>query len=477
MTAEDAHAKRGPGAYAAERFGAFVAGLGVKDIPEPVRHAAMLRMLDTVGVAIAAAALPGEADSARASVAVLSGMGGAAEASMIGSQHVPAANAAYANAALSHAIDFDDIHTDSRVHVSAIVVPAALAVGERQKASGSDVIVAMVAGNEVATRIGMGGPWHFQRRGFHATPVCGVFGAAAAAASLLELDAESVTRAIGVAADTAGGTNAWIAEGTSNKHLHAGWAAHNGVLSAQLASEGAKGPRGALEGRFGLYETLAGAPDVDLDPVLATLGARWETPTMAFKAYPACYWSHASIEAAARMREDVLSSIDDIETIEAIVPSAAVPLVLDPREPRVRPATPYAAKFSLQHAIAAMLLRGVIDLTTYTPGPMSDERVLELAARVEWVVSDELDAADQVYPGGLRVRMRGGSEHVEQVLDPLGTERNPMTERELVEKFRANASFGLEPDDARNIEHEIIHVEDASSLEAIGDLLRRVRPR
>lgn len=457
-------------------FAEFVSGLTYDRIPDDVVHAAKLHALDTVGVGIAAAVLPGEAATARASTALFREVGGRPQSSMIGvAEKVPAVNAAYANGSLQHSLDFDDIHTDSRVHSSTMIVPAALAVAEREAASGEQFVAAMVAGHEVAVRVGMGGPVHFQLHGFHGTPVAGVFGAAAAASALQGADAATTADAFGIAGDAAGGLNAWIAEGTGNKHLHAGWAAHGGVISADLARLGAQGPPGVFEGTFGLYEALTGRSDADLTPVLSTLGTVWETAKSAFKAFPACYWSHGSIDAARRLRSEVQDDLDRIESIEALVRTPAVTIVLEPRETRIRPLTPYAGKFSLQYSVAAMLVHGRVDLATYTAPALQDRRVLDLAERVGYVVDPALERMPQLYAGGLRIRMRDGRELSVEVPEPPGTELNPLPDDALWEKFRSCAQYGLDADDVDDLGDAIMHVERPGAIARIGDALRRVR--
>jgi 2-methylcitrate dehydratase PrpD len=459
-------------------MGQWVARLRYRDLPTATVTEAKLHALDTVGVAIAAAVIPGEAATARTAVAVAEELGGTPEASIIGRDtKVSAAHAAFANGSLAHSLDFDDIHTDSRVHASTAVTPAVLAVAERLDADGEDVVAALVAGNEIATRVGMGGPIHFQKHGFHATPVADVFGVVAGAARLLGLSAGQTANAIGVAADTAGGTNAWIEYGTPNKHLHAGWAAQNGIIATDLARRGADGPPGALEGRYGVYEALTGHADVSADAVVGTLGVDWETPKMAYKAYPACYWTHGALDAALQIRGRIIDELDEVESMTAIVPTPAVTIVLEPRETRIRPLTPYAGKFSMQYSTAAMLLTGRIDLTTYTAAAMADERILRLAARVDYQVSEAFDAGRQLYPGGLIVRMRDGRELVAEVPEPRGTQLNPMSEDEVVQKFRATAGYGLSPADVEALEDALLHIERTDAVRRVGDILRRVVSR
>ena len=172
-------------ATAAERFAQFALELDLDAVPDDVVEAAKLHVLDVIGCGLAAHGL-GIAGEGRAT---MSELGGAAEASVIGlDSMLPAPNAAFANAMLCHGLDFDDTHSDSVAHVSTVVVPAAAALAEARGASGRELLTAIIAGNEVVTRIGMATPGAFHRRGFHPTAICGIFGAAAAAARLNGLD-------------------------------------------------------------------------------------------------------------------------------------------------------------------------------------------------------------------------------------------------------------------------------------------------
>ena len=166
---------------AAERFAQFALELDLDAVPDDVVEAAKLHVLDVIGCGLAAHGL-GIATEGRTT---MSELGGTAEASVIGlDTRLPVPNAAFANAMLCHGLDFDDTHSDSVAHVSTVVVPAATALAEARGASGRDLLTAIIAGNETVTRIGMATPGAFHKRGFHPTAICGIFGAAAAAARL-----------------------------------------------------------------------------------------------------------------------------------------------------------------------------------------------------------------------------------------------------------------------------------------------------
>ena len=305
-------------ATAAERFTEWTTGLGYQDIPGEVLDAAKLHLLDTLGCGLAAHAL-GVATEGRSTMAEL---GGDAQSTVIGlDPGLPAANAAFANAMLCHGLDFDDTHADSVSHVSTVTCPAALAAGEAQGASGREVLTAIVGANEVVTRLGMAASSEFHRRGFHPTAICGIFGAATAAARLDGLDPQTAAGALGLVGSMASGLFAYLEDGTATKPLHPAWAAHGALIAARLAALGAEGPHSIVEGKFGLYHAFLGAEkgEIDVEAQLADLGTRWETPRIAYKPYPACHFMHGSLGATAEAIGAGVS-IEDIDEVVVTVP-------------------------------------------------------------------------------------------------------------------------------------------------------------
>lgn len=444
---------------AAQRFAAFTSALRADQLPPEVAAAAELHMLDMLGCGLAAHAL----DVAPAARAAMLEPGVTGPATVIGAaESLPAADAALANGATCHALDFDDTHTGAIAHVSVAVVPAALAEAEAQEATGAELLAAIVAGSEVVTRLGMAAGDAFHERGFHPTAVCGVFGAAAAAARLRELDAATTTQALGIAGSLAAGILEFLADGSSTKRLHAGFAAHAGVLAARLAAHGATGPSTVFEGRFGLYNAYIGR-EVDLDAQLGDLGARWETPRIAFKPYPACHYIHAALDATIQATTETPIAVDEIDEIVALTTQAGVSLVLEPLEAKHRPRSEYDAKFSLPYSIAAQLVRGRVDVSTYVGDAISDEAVLEVARRVRYQVKD-YPTFPQALPGGVRIHLKDGRV-LEADLDwQRGGPENPMSPDEVREKYRRNAELALDDGDAASIEQAVM------SLSGLGDL-------
>jgi 2-methylcitrate dehydratase PrpD len=448
---------------AAERFAEWTTGLDLGDVPGDVAEAAKLHLLDTVGCGLAATAL-GVATEGRETMAEL---GGEDQATVIAARAgLPAASAAFANAMVCHGLDFDDTHSDSVAHVSVVTCPASLAVSEATGAGGHDALAAIVAANEVVTRVGMAASGLFHKRGFHPTAICGIFGATAAAARLGGLDAGRTASALGIAGSLASGLFAYLEDGTPTKPIHPAWAAHGAVLAARLAAHGAEGPPSVFEGKFGLYHAFLGAAkgEIDLEAQLADLGSRWETPRIAYKPYPACHFMHGAVGATADAAASGLSP-DDVEEVVVTVPAAGVDLVLEPTGSKVAPRTAYEAKFSLQYSAAAMIVHGRCGVTTYTPDAIRDPVVLDLAKRVRYEVKD-YPTYPSAFPGGVRITTRDGRTLEADLPHQRGGPENPMSADEVRDKFRENASLALDDERALALEDAILTLEERDDVRA-----------
>jgi 2-methylcitrate dehydratase PrpD len=452
---------------AAETLAEFTSRLDLDAVPAEVVEAAKLHLLDALGCGVAAHAL-GAAVQGREAMMEL---GGEPQATVIGlDAALPAPNAAFANAMLCHGLDFDDTHSDSVSHVSTVTGPAALAAAEAAGATGREALAAIVAGNEVITRLGMAAPGAFHARGFHPTAICGVFGATAAASRIAGLDAARTASALGIAGSMASGLFAYLEDGTPTKPIHPAWAAHGGLLAARLSALGAQGPTSVVEGKFGLYHAFLGASkgEVDVDAQLADLGERWETLRIAYKPYPACHFMHGSLGATAEAAAGL--SADDIEEVVVTVPAAGVSLVLVPVEVKVAPRTEYEGKFSLQYSTAAMIVHGRVGISTYSDEALSDPRVLDLARRVRYETKD-YDTYPAAFPGGVRIHTRDGRLHEADHPHQLGAPDNPMTADDVRAKFRENAGLSLSEETSEALERAILGLERHEDVRGVVALL------
>jgi 2-methylcitrate dehydratase PrpD len=450
----------------AAELASFATALDYDDIPSEVTEAAKLHILDAYGCAVGAYG-EGAAAYVRTAAREIAGVGAASVVGE-GSGWAPAA-AALSNGALVHALDFDDTHTPSISHISAVVVPAALAVAEAHGRTGRDLVAAVVAGSEAVARIGSAVSSEYMKTGFHPSSVCGVFGAALAASRLRGLDAEATTNALGIAGSMASGLFEYLANGSTAKVVNVGWAAHAGVMAAALAAAGGDGPATVLEGRFGVFGThfrLADAATKDWE-----LGERWEVPSISFKPYPACHFVHSALDAGRALLAEGLDPAK-VTAVFVAVPEPAVPLVLEPREDKIEPRTPFDAKFSLQYSLATMLVRGEVGISAYRDDAIADDAVLRMAGRVFYEV-EQFPAYPAVLPTRVTVRLRGGE--VITKLAPADSIPSGLDAGGVRAKFMANASLGLEPADARALESALLTIDDRDDLHDALAPLRRAR--
>src|SRR5436309_5629425 len=265
-------------------------------LPEPVRALARQCVLDYYGVALAGADDP----LAKILLDELAEAGGATQASIIGHKaRLPALSAAVVNGAIGHALDYDDVNLAMPGHPSVAILPGLLALAEERGSCGRDVIAAFVAGYETACHIGSAlRPGHYDL-GFHATGTVGCFGAAAACAHLLGLDAEATTRALGIAGTQAAGLKSQF--GTMCKPFHAGKASHNGLLAARLAARGFSSRPDLVECEQGFAPTHG--PDFNPEAAFAEPPNGFHIHANLFKYHAACYLTHGPIECAREIRE------------------------------------------------------------------------------------------------------------------------------------------------------------------------------
>ncbi|MEV0973532.1 MmgE/PrpD family protein [Microtetraspora glauca] len=448
------------------------------DVPGDVRDAACRHLLDGFGTALAA----GRTGAAAPALAVARGLGGAPESALLGTgERGSAVAAALATGTLVHALDFDDTHAGGLVHATAVVLPAALAVGEQVGASGAEVLAAAVAGYETVCRVAAAAPHAFHAHGLHATMTCGVLSAAVVAARLLRLGPETTVDALGIAGSQAGGLLEFLSTGASTKQLHPGFASASGILAARLAAAGASGPDSVLEGPHGLYAALAGRT-VDAASVTRGLGETWETTRVGIKPYPACQLMHATLDAVAEaMRAAGIQRIEAaeaaglVEVIADVHPDSAS-IVCEPADRKVAPRTPYDAKFSLPWSVAALLLDGEVTLGTYAPGSLERPEAAALATRVRTVVTPGEGVAADAH-GRVLLRFADGREIEGRVPRSVGGPDRPLGDDALHAKFTANA--GGPSDEAGELARRVRGLAaepDLSTIVALADRLARPVP-
>ncbi len=414
-----------------ETLASFLLQVRLKGVPEPDLTAASSMLLDWLGSALAGSGTPVGANLLAYADAEPEG-----SASVVGSHTGRSAEtAAFVNGALAHIVEMDDIDRGSVLHPGAVVIPAALAIAEVRSKRGRDFLSSIVAGYEVAVRIGEAvGKRHYHF--FHNTSTCGGFGAAAAASWLLGLDEERMVWALGNAGTQASGLWEFNAEGAMSKHLHAGRAASNGVLAALLAERGFTGSTRILEGERGFFR--ATAPDADPERVLLGLGvgSPMKIHGVSLKPHASCRHTHAAIDCALALRSRI--EWGSIEEIEVATYGATLALC-----DRPRPSTPYEAKFSVQFGVAAAILRGGAGLEAFEEEALRDSSLYELTSKVQVRVDPEIEARyPREWPARVTVRLANGKTLEAETAHPKGDPELPLSMEEMVIKFRSLAAHG-----------------------------------
>ena len=448
------------------RFSEFTYNLRLRDIPGVVVDRAKLHVLDALGIMMATYGL----EDVKRVVNVVKLLGGSPESTVVGyGFKVSAPNAALANATMAHSVDYDDTHLGSGIHQSCTAIPTALAVGEVSNASGRDFLEAIIAAYEVNSRLGLAAPWLFHVRGIHPTSAIGVFGSALIAGRLMGLSIEQLAWALGIAGSLSSGILQCIPEGVWVKPMHPGFASHAGILAALLAREGCRGPLQVFEGGQGLFNAYLKGDKFNLDQATKELGGRWETLNISIKPYPTCHATHSSIDVALAFRRKYNIRLEDIEDCVYYVPKITINLVVEPYEEKIRPTTPYGAKFSLPYIVAVALRRGWVGLWDFTDESIREPEILNYTSKIKAVHDVEYDkyGGSEVIPARARITLRNGRTYEEEAVEHKGTPKNPLTRDEVIAKFMDNIKHSKYRDIGREIVDKLLNIEKYSVREIV----------
>jgi 2-methylcitrate dehydratase PrpD len=410
----------------------------MREPPREMRETAEKLVIDIAGLCIAAR----ESDYVKSALAAWES-GGACSAIGHG-RSLDAAGAAFVNGTAAHGEDFDDTFEGGPVHAGAVIVPAILAVAEREKIPGKDALRGIAVGLELTCRASLVAPKLIHKAGFHPTAVLGTMGAAAGVAVALNLKKTELVNALGIAGSMASGIIEYLAEGTWTKRLHPGWAAQSGIRAADLARNGFIGPRTVFEGTHGLYHGFANTTQGDWAKLVDGFGKRWLAAGIAFKLYACGTMTHPYIDCASRLGKKV--QLEDIEEVVCEAAEGTVHRLWEPLASKQSPPNAYAAKFSQPYCIAAGFVLGHAGLEAFTEERVRDPRLRALAAKVRY----EIDP-DNPYPNGftghVKVKLKNGKTLEERQPHIRGGTHEPLSRADVEEKFRLNCAYGGWPTD------------------------------
>jgi 2-methylcitrate dehydratase PrpD len=411
----------------------FCTGLRWDAFSDDVKARTRELLLDLVGVTLTGSRQPSSPPAAAVAVK-LGGSTGAAR--IIGTPHrTSAVWAALANGTAAHAVELDDVTTESSLHPGVAVIPPALAVAQEQVATPAALLEAIVAGYEMTMRVGNAlNPASAYARGFHPTGVAGVFGATVAAGRLLNLTVDQLTNALGIAGTLAAGSLEYLADGAWTKRLNPGWAGHAGITAAHLAAASFSGPSTVFEGRLGVLHAYTDDPRPDR--LTADLGQPLQVMRVSIKPYACCRYNHGLIDCILRIARDNQFEPSDVEHIRLGMLSGGALLVADPIEQKRRPASTVDAQFSAPYAAAVALVYGTGGIDAYSPDKLHDPTVRDLMSRTTCFADPTLDAVyPQQWPAAAEIGLRDGRRLSTRIEFATGEPENPVRREALVEKF------------------------------------------
>ena len=392
---------------------------------------AKLHILDVLGVALAGVSTP----PAEIALGYCKRLGVSAEASIWGTNaKTSVSTAAFANGLLAHALDFDD--WDAFIHVghpTSMIIGAALPLAESIGASGKDLLKAYTLGIEVICKLAANAP-NVQDRGFHSTPVFGSLGAAVACASLLKLDTAKLKAALGIAASAAGGIHRQ--QGSMVKPFHAGNAARNGAEAALLAQAGFTADPAIIEAPRGFCDTFFGQDTCDYEKMISKIGEPYflESPGLGLKWHPCSAPQFLAADAALHLKREHNIRYEDVAKMEVSIPPLRYA-----RHYAAEVKTGLRGKFAINYVVAMCILDGKLELATFTDEKVNRPQVQEAFNKVQVICDESIPEPGPYCP--VTVELKDGTRLSHTAKIAKGDPRNPMTESEVLDKFRGNAKL------------------------------------
>ena len=416
-----------------ERIADIVVSTHFENLPgNAIKHVKGL-LLDSLGSMIGSK----DINSSKIATEVALELGGPEESTIVGSgRKVAAPNAAFANAIQAYAFDFLDDHNESNSHPSAATIPASLALGEKFRRNGKEIIEAIALGNEVVCRLGASflGKTYYQ--GFHPTSTCGTFGATISAAKLLKLNREQTIHGMGIAGSMTAGLMEWKAGGSLTKRLQAGHPAMCGIIAAVMAEKGYDGPDTIFEGEDGFLNAYSYQREYDANIITDNLGDKWGFATSSIKVYPCCRYSGGHLDACLEIVNKYHPDPEQIKKIFIRSSKYTLILLTEPLKRKMNPKNMVDLQFSMPFQAAIAFVRGKVGVDEFTMECAYDPRVRELMKKVEWVEDAEFERRyPEHYSCAVTVTMEDGTAYTSVIDDPKGDWRNPVTHKDIENKF------------------------------------------
>lgn len=385
----------------------YAASLQLKNLPNSAITATKLDIFDTLATTIAGTSAPGIGEL----LDLLSEWGGNGQATvLVHGRRVLAHDAAWINASMAHATDFDDTHDVAMLHAGVTVIPAALAAAELAGGvSGEEFLVGVTAGLDAVCRLGLASTIGIVESGFIFTQLLGTFGATLAASRIMGLKPDAMVNALGIAYSQTAGNYQVIRDSALTKRMQPGFAAKNALISVQMAQKGIRGTQNTFQGIDGFYRVYL-RDRYNPEVITAELGSRFEHENLSFKPYPCMRPLHVPIDAALEAHRKWQLRPEQIRRVEVRFNEHTYSAGCTPVEAKKAPRTPIDAQFSIPYVIAAALAHGRVGLKDFTWEGVARQEVLELASKVDGVVDEELEQGwrARVCPVVIRIETTDG---------------------------------------------------------------------
>lgn len=453
----------------------YATALKLSDLPQSAIQASKLDIFDTLATTVAGSSAPGIAEL----LDLAEAWGGHGQATvLVHGRRMPAHVAAWINASMAHATDYDDTHDVAMLHAGVTVIPAALAAAELTGGvSGGEFLVGVTAGLDAVCRLGLASTIGIVESGYIFTQLLGTFGATIAAGRVLNLTPSQMVDALGIAYSQTSGNYQVIRDSALTKRMQPGFAAKAALISVEMAQKGIRGTRNTFQGVDGFYRVYLRdryQPEV----ITAELGTRFEHENLTFKPYPCMRPMHVPIDAALEARRQWGLRPEQIRRVEVAFNEHTYSAGCTPIEDKKAPKTPIAAQFSIPYVIAAALVHGRVGLADFTPQGIARPEVMNLAAKVDGVIDEELEKGwrARVCPVIIRIETTDGQTRELRVDHP-----RTMKEADFADKLADCIAFSGRPMPAgmaANITTAVDRLETLADIsELVGPMLAAPLPK
>lgn len=433
------------------------------EMPSDVLAIAEQILIDQIGLQIGCSRLPWS----EAVFRYIESLGGQGSSTVVArGLRTNAEGAAFVNGAFGHGQDMDDTCTLVQTHAGAVIVPVALAVAEETSASGEQLVRAIAAGLEVMLRAAYSVSPDCLRHGHHTPPAAGPFGAAIAVGLLLGLTPAELEQALGVAGSFCGGLTEYTQSGGSVKRIHTAIPTTSGIRAARFAQAGITGPLTVFEGLKGFCRVFANDPHPER--MTDGLGTDWVIREVGLKLYNCCYFIHPAIEAMLSLVQEGRLDPGDIQSISVGTSAHGVTHV----GAITHPDDAVGGQFSMAFTLALVLLRGLPDISSYTPEELADPLLHAFADKVT-VHEDPVATAEYPRSWGsiVRITTTAGVESQARVRFQRGTPQNPVGPAEVWEKFNRNVEPVLGMDRTARLGSVLSQVRELTTVRELAEVL------